>query len=184
MASALALFCACALAVACVPIPCLHALYTEDDQVTDPYFAGKWVDEDQSVWKIEKRADKEYWLRISKDGEQEEMEFELHLVKLGSFLFLDARQKDPHDGCFLRPHLIGRVWIEKDEVRIALLDDDWVKEQIEARKLGLRHEMTDDGIVLTASTKELQEAAVLYAQDEKAFSVKTTLVRLYPEEAR
>jgi hypothetical protein len=184
MASALAVVCACALAVACVPIPCLHSLYTENDLVTDAYFAGKWVDDDQAVWTIEQDSNKEYRLTISKEGEKEEMGFELHLVKLGSFLFLDARQKDPHDGFFLRPHLIGRVWIEKDEVRIALLDDDWVKEQIEARKLGLRHEMTDDGIVLTASTKELQEAAVLYAQDEKAFSVKTTLVRLYPEDAR
>jgi len=50
-------------------------------------------------------------------------------------------------------------------------------ELLEAEPNAVKFESVDDGVVLTASTKELQKFVLKYADDERLFSEEIELVR-------
>mgnify|MGYP001558521172 FL=1 len=113
--------------------------------------------------------------------------FDAYLVKLDKFLFLDIFPKEPEiKGVMYKFHLIPvhtfwRVWIEGDILRLATLNYDWFKDMAKSKKISIPHERLDEHlaerlgggtnsiILLTASTKELHEFVVKYAEDNKAF---------------
>ena len=78
---------------------------------------------------------------------------------------------------FIPSHIFGRVRFEKNNVRLDLLDDDWVKKQIQAGTLGLAHVDTPDGQILSAPTEELRKFALEHVNDEKAFAFTEYLVK-------
>ena len=41
----------------------------------------------------------------------------------------------------------------------------------------VKHELVEDGIILTASTEQLQQFVLKYADDERVFSEETILTR-------
>jgi len=147
----------------------LHPLYTEETLVGDEEFVGKWVDPDQDLWVVEEIYDKCYTMTYKPKGEEKEC------------AFLDVRQRKDWD-LTLPVHLFGRLWIERDEMRIALLVTRWLAKKLEEGQLDLGHENTEDGLVLTASSEELQDFAYLYAQDEEAFTKTVTFQRLLTED--
>jgi hypothetical protein len=57
------------------------------------------------------------------------------------------------------------------------MDPDWLKEMINKKKVKIGYDLIDQGLILTAPTEDLQKFAVKYAEDDKAFSVKTELHR-------
>ena len=58
-------------------------------------------------------------------------------------------------------------WTNQDEMEKLL------KEEPNA----IKHELVEDGIILTASTEQLQQFVLKYADDERVFSEETTLTR-------
>jgi len=188
VAKVLAIVLLLAITSSCDPVPCLHPLYTENDVVEEPMLLGIWAeggDAEKCLWIFEKPAQGGgYTLTWRERDSQQGQEFKIHLVRLGTSLFLDAIETDRHDHLLLPVHMFGRIWITPDEVQIRMLDDEWLKKAIEAGRVDLRHERTDEGIVLTAETRELQNLAMVYAEDEEAFSVKVTLHRVELEPAR
>jgi hypothetical protein len=75
-------------------------------------------------------------------------------------------------------HVIGRVYLEKDKMRIDFLSDQWVSGQAKAGKLTLSSIRIGvetvfsipDRLVLSAATEDLRKFALQHAEDKEAFS--------------
>jgi hypothetical protein len=112
------------------------------------------------------------------------------LVKLGDRRFLDifpdrfpSGESDPNtmklglNAVFFFPcHMFFRVDVVGDQLKIGITHADGIAKLAESEPKGAAYATTDRGLVLTASTKELQTLVTKYAQDERLF-VSITLVR-------
>ncbi|MBI3005004.1 MAG: hypothetical protein HYY49_06260 [Ignavibacteriales bacterium] len=151
----------------------LHPLYSDKTLVFDQNLVGSWVDQDSSMWTFIQTGQKSYELVYTEKGSPGR--FKAHLVKLGKFVFLDLFPEEPvlQNGFYkfhLVPvHSILRVWIEENTLRMAMLDHDWFKNQVDKKKVKLAHEHRGNEIILTAATDDLQKFVVKYANDPKAF---------------
>jgi len=169
----LAILTLAALMTGCVPS--LHPLYTEKDVVFDPALVGTWEEKDgKNTWTFQKSGDKGYELVSTEGGEPGR--FEAHLVQLGKYSFLDTYpeemgpQNDMHKVHLIRAHFIWRIWREGDLLRIATLDNDWLKKLITEKKVQIPHEeLGKDYLVLTAKTQQIQKLVLQFADDPKAF---------------
>ena len=160
----------------------LHPFYTEKTIVFEPKLVGTWVDQDSSVWTFVQSEPKAYELVYTEKGSPGR--FSAHLVKLGKLMFLDLFPREPvlQNGFYkfhLVPvHTILRVWIDEDGLRMAMLNHDWFKDQVDKKKVNLAQERRENEIILTASTADLQKFVVKYADDPKAFPEPAELRRM------
>ncbi len=159
--------------------PSLHPLFTEKDLVFDPGLIGAWVGENEKeTWILQKAGDHTYDLFY--EGERDSAKYEVHLVRLGKFEFLDIYPQVPEmcDHALLIPaHMFSIIRRDGDTLRNAMLNPDWLEDMIARKKLKIAHERLDDRIVLTASTKELQKFILKYAEDMNAFRDPAVLHR-------
>ena len=162
-----------ALVMAGCAVPSLHPLFTEKELVFDPALVGTWGKEDEEgKWVFTRSGEKRYTVD-PQDGEPRK--FEGHLVQLGKFRFLDLYPEDMdikneiYKIHFIPAHTFWRIWIEDDNLRIALMNEDWLKRKIDAKSVSIAHERMDDLIVLTAPTAKLQELVLKHAEDSEAF---------------
>ncbi len=168
-------------------VPSLHPLYTEKDVTFEPILVGVWSEKDKTdTWTFTKSGDNAYELTITEEGVPGK--FEAHLVRLGEMLFLDLYPEEPDiKPNFYKIHLLPvhtfyriRIDKEKDVLGIAGMNPDWLEEAIDSKKVTIAHERLVKGnettIVLTASTKALQEFVVKNAAE--AFGEPAELHRL------
>jgi hypothetical protein len=160
------------LMVAC--IPSLHPIYTEKDLVFDPGLLGTWADkEGKDRLVLVRSGEKSYDFYYTE--EEDSRRFEGHLAQVGGYRFLDLLPADPgmknefYQMHLIRAHTFSRVWIEGDTLRLAFFDHGWVKGMIDQGRMTIAYERSDEGILLTAATAELQKLVVKYAEDPKAF---------------
>ncbi len=78
---------------------------------------------------------------------------------------------------FLPCHTFVRVDAVGDQLKIQFTDDEEFKKLVEAEPKAVSHTETEEHIVLTASTKELQSFVVKYADDKRLFAHEMLLVR-------
>jgi hypothetical protein len=167
-------------------VPSLHPLYTEKDVTYDLTLLGVWGEKDETdTWTFKESEGKAYELIMTQDGTPGK--FKAHLVRLGELQFLDLYPEAPDIGNeFYKMHLVPahtflRINIDKgkDAMRIAAMQPNWLEEAIDSKKVTIAHERPVRGdettIVLTASTKELQEFVVKNAAE--AFGEATELHR-------
>jgi hypothetical protein len=89
------------------------------------------------------------------------------VVRLGDSRFLDITSKDT-PSLAVPAHMIARVWMEKEELRLQVLDSEWLRQKI--RDTGVPHlEVEDEQVILTAPTQELQKFVLLYSAEPRAF---------------
>lgn len=183
----------------CVPVMSLLPYYTDSDKLFDGNLVGEWrvvpdrsqtdegsASDENQRWIFQKTKD-----QTTYDAWQMELGKSVlgrstaTLVKLGDALFLDLGPGDdasdgPHDLRYptVDAHLIARVWIEKNEVKMRFLDVEWVLDQVHAGKFPLARVETPNGLILTASTEELRKFLSVHADDKEAFAVETHLVRV------
>jgi hypothetical protein len=81
---------------------------------------------------------------------------------------------------YVPTHSVWRVRLNRDELVLTPLGDDWVAEQAQEKTLGLRYETVSDTTVLTASPEELREFLLRHAHDDKAFPTPWTYRRQKP----
>ena len=95
---------------------------------------------------------------------------------LGSLLSL---QNQPQAGQDLDTDTLPKVSKHYDyALKMRLTDDDAFEKLIEQDPNAVKHEsLKDRGIVLTASTKELQKFVLKYADDNKLFAEQKLLIR-------
>jgi hypothetical protein len=164
-------------------VPSLHPLYNEKDVVAEPGIVGTWTQENgKDTWTFQKSEEDHYKVVYTESGQSGK--FEVHLVKLGKFLFADFYPEEPEIGNgFYRGHLLpvhtfARVRLEGDKLQLSMLDPDWLKEMIQQKKVRIPHEvLNDEDFVLTAATEELQKLVQTYAEDPKAFSNDSAWLR-------
>lgn len=163
---------AAALSLGCV-VPSLHPLFTADDLVFDPQLVGAWIDDDDTLWMFERSGRQRYRAIVANN--EELSIFEAHLLKLGSHRFLDLlpREEDSDDtfrGLHLVPsHTFYKVEADGVGVRFVALNPDWLEEGLARGHLEISHTWINDHLVLTASTRELQDLVLAIVDDPGAF---------------
>lgn len=143
----------------CGPECSLNPLFEAKDVVFEDAVVDTWItgaatrgnEEEGQIYTFKKLGDNAYELIFPEEGSK--YKSEVHLVRLGKFLFLDAypAKSDSHEekqnkapGPFpqIGVHVFGRIWVEKDFLRIALLDTEWVENM--AKEKGPSY-LVDDG---------------------------------------
>jgi len=181
----------------CIPVMSLHQLYTEEDIVFEENLIGTWVDDsNETTWQF-KPSNKppEVYELIFSDSEGNKGSFVIHLIKLENRFFLDIypsespcgklndpnEAKWPYNKFFLVPaHAFVKIEALEPQLRLRLTDDEGMKKLLKEHPNAIKHEMVEDydgTVVLTASTKELQEFVIKFSDDPRLFTDEIVLTR-------
>ncbi len=95
---------------------------------------------------------------MSEDGDQVSDEEEAGILVAADFML----------HC-VPTHSAWQVHLDRDELALTPLDDDWVDAQAQENTLGLRYATVSDRTVLTASSRELRDFLLRHAHDDQAF---------------
>jgi hypothetical protein len=179
----------------CEPENSLFPLYTAEESMFNERLIGAWrmqksldkKSSDDSYWIFSEGKEKNTYLVRGVDAKKSFGGLALiaHLVRLGAYTFIDFTTPEDSEELNLHPsffpyipsHVFGRVRIEKNYVRIDLLDDDWVKKQVGEGKFTLAHVEGPSGIILSAPTEDLRKFALAHAEDEKTFAFTEYFVK-------
>lgn len=177
------------LLVAAGCIPSLNPLYTDKDLSFDPALVGAWGDMDDASgsWTFTRSGPQSYGLVIRDKGNTSLME--ARLVALGDYRFLDlypnedglaaAKVEDFYRAALVPGHLFLKVLQVEPELRLVLLDEEWLDKLLAADPGAIRHNRAaesgrDHRVVLTASTAELQAFVLKHAGGDEAFPSKNS----------
>lgn len=166
-----------------------HPLYFEDDLIFDISLLGDWEtwEEDQDEgerWTFLRGKDQSYRLIVT-DENGVEGEFDCHLLRLDDNRYLDLFPREPEKGnefhySHLAPcHSFLRIDMESDELRLRIMDFDWLNERLKDGRIKIAHTRRDDGFILTATTKALQKLIRKYA--DEAFSEEAGILKRIQE---
>ena len=188
-----------ALLGGCIPVASLQPLFTQEDLVFEDKLLGTWVDDPNSpetTWEFKRldepeRAGEMAYKLIFSDEEDRKGSFVAHLARLENKLFLDLypselpwEPKDPnkvewvYNTLFLIPaHTFIKIDSIEPQLKMRLTVEDEMAELLKEDPKAVRHALTKDRLVLTASTKELQAFVLKYADDSRAFPNEIVLSR-------
>ena len=173
-------------------ISSIHPLYTSKDVAFDPLLVGEWFDKNNSNrWVFESTADSSYTMTYHENGIILDTsaitisEFEVHLVNLDGHYFLDLYPGENNQikmstllaTTLLPVHLFAKLEYIDGEYLISFLNGEWLKKSIADKKIDIAYEKTNEQIVLTASTQDLQKMVLQNVDNEEAFIEPATLVR-------
>jgi hypothetical protein len=173
----------------------LQPFYTQLDLEADFRLNETWTDKEGDVTFAfeqgrEKGKEKEYELVVKeKDGERQVSgKFDVRLVRQGAFWFLDIYPKNSEGMSefyrmhFIRSHTIARVEMKQDSIQMAFLSASWLEAKIKENSVDTPYLKTDEALLLTGTTEELQELVFRYANDDQAFADPLLLERQRLEE--
>lgn len=170
------------------PVRSLQPLFSEKDIMYSSALVGTWANgEDRYTFK--KASDNSYRILLSEqkstdsvkhtESNGDTMTFVGQLGKLGKSLFLDTYPgREVVDFHLLATHMIFRLWLDADTLRLASLEGDWVKKMIKANRLKIQYTIANGDFILTGSTNELQKIVRPFANDSNAFPNPETFVRV------
>jgi hypothetical protein len=173
----------------------LYPLFTEEDLVFKEELIGTWIEKDgKNTWIFERSGEKEYILHhyeaefevssgVKTQGDT--ATFLVQLGKLNKYYFLDIFPGKPatkvKNGLYnfhlIPVHTFSRVWFDKDTLQLSILNNDWLERMIEKNAFKIPHARSNDQLILTASTEELQQLVIKYAENTKAFPNPAILYR-------
>ena len=169
------------------------------------YILGTWNNsEGEAVWEIYKLDEDTYGMILTTDSMP--AMFKVHMLELSGHYFMDFYPEDfeipveeeeekwldldfnfgttsyPCINDFLSIHLFpvhtfARLEIGKDQITFRRFDMDWLYKLFEQNKIRIAHEQTEDNILLTATTDELQAFVSKYADAKEAYLEPEILVR-------
>jgi hypothetical protein len=168
-------------------------LFEDRVLVSEPGLLGAWTGgKSADAWTFEKAEGREYLLTLrqaeyepgqsignpSKKVPGDAVRFRARLGRLGPGLFLDLVpadkgnpeiRNDVYNASMIPGHLLARIWLERDSLRIVFLDQEWLTDAVKDGWIVLAHVQTESWLVLTAPTAELQAAILKFGENEKAF---------------
>jgi len=177
-----AVFTAASLLMSCVVLS-VYPFYTEKDVVFDATLLGSWTpkDNDKETWQFEKGRDKAYKFTWTNN---KPMVFEGHLFKLKGQAFIDFFAINSEVET-IPPHYLMKVVQGPPTLRLATLNEDWLKKLLKRQPKLARHttiktdpEHSEDyRIVLTAETAELQRFITRHLNADEAWETPTDFER-------
>jgi hypothetical protein len=170
----------------------LHPLYTENDLIFEEKLLGTWAEEgSKETWQF-KRANSDsnkYYEMICIDKEGKKGRFDAGLGKLNNMMFLNIfpKESELNENDFYKFHILpvnSFIKIENIQptLELRVMNPDNLKEMLENDPNLIKHEIVHDRLVLTASTKELQEFLKAHANDEGLFGEPSKMKRVQPKE--
>ena len=163
-------------------VPSLQPLYTDDVLTFEPALIGTWVSADSNdTCVISQAGDSVYDLVYSQQGVP--AKFEGHLAKLGDNLFLDTypedleMKNDYYKAHIVLTHMISKITLNGDSLLLAVLDDQWLGEQVDNDSVNIDFENVGSDILLTSTPQMLQEFIKANANNEDAFPDPATYYR-------
>ncbi len=162
----------------------LHPYYTSKEVIFEPGLVGSWTNTQQSDehWTFQKEKNS-YHLTCVSGGKTNLIQ--VYLFKLSGQMFLDFATLDLD--CDVMPppipsHLLLRVFQLSPSVRMALLNNDWLKALLEKNPKTIHHEMIGDKpddrrVVFTADTAELQQFLAKQLNTDEAWQDSFELKR-------
>ena len=175
-------------------IESLHPFYTEKDLVFEPALVGTWGEpgsNSKESWAFTPSGEKAYRLVVT-DSDGRSGAFEAHLASLNGSLILDLYPEDPKlaASTFYKHHLqkvhsFVRIVKVGPVLTMSVLDVTWLDQFLRKNPKALKHERTEDGILLTASTEELQAFILKHLHTQGAFQDPIDFSRIgdTPQEA-
>jgi hypothetical protein len=170
-----------ACAAGCMPVPSLHPLVEAGEGVEVPGIVGAWGDS-ASVLRIRQVHEDHYYV-TNVDSDSSTVRFDAWFVKLHGRLFADL-VADIEPGAelsgppFLLPmHTIFRVDLAGDSLRLAFLDDEWVRKALDDHRVKARHERLENDVVLTDDSRGLRAMVEKIANESAAFDTSGGFLR-------
>lgn len=177
-----------------------YPLYTEKDLFENEILTGNWTDGDNLQWKFKhpesgnpKITDKKSYILHLTDYDKKETIYNVNIIQLEGIYFLDfyitdiagANSSDSDSKLnywnlhVIPVHTFAKLTVTDNTLQINWFDGEWLKEQIEGKKIKIGHEKNDEILLLTAKTADLQKLVVKYSNTEEAFKdgLAITLVR-------
>ncbi|HEX41020.1 MAG TPA: hypothetical protein ENN81_03050 [Phycisphaerales bacterium] len=181
----------------CVPVVSVYPLYGDKDVVFDERLVGAWTgnpDQPSEQWLFERHSDpalKNTYLLALTDGEGHKGLLQARLVKLEGKLFLDVYPETPPSGSndwantplplnmpfFAAVHSFTRIEFGESGVTIKMTINGEFKKFLAEHPDAVACHETQDRILITAPTRELQAFVLKYADDERLFPGKIELTR-------
>jgi hypothetical protein len=160
--------------VGCIT-PSVYPFYTDKDVVSDEKLIGTWGKNDASkeTWTFVKDGDKAYTLAIIESSGTNMIS--AHLFKLDDHLFMDFLVfKD--DATEIPPHWLMKVDQIRPTLKLEGMNAEWVQDYLDKNPGALRHILapnksgdTNQHVVLTADTKDLQKFVLKHMNEPKFF---------------
>lgn len=79
---------------------------------------------------------------------------------------------------YLPVHTFSKISLNEDSLVISLFKDSWIEEQITDNRVRIKHEKTEDTVLITASTEELQKFIIKYGNMTEAYRDPINLNRV------
>jgi len=165
----------------CACIPSVQPFFTGKDVVFDPALLGEWrakdKEEEPQVWKFGRGKDKAYALTVT-DNDGKKGHFSATLFNLKEHRFLDliaedcefaTNQVDLVGVSMIPGHLLVHVAQIEPDLKMAFFDFDWLEHYLKENPKALAHR-GGDGIVLTATTPQLQRFVLKHVDGGELFS--------------
>jgi hypothetical protein len=186
--------------VGCGSVGSIQRLESGEPLMESANLRGKWVTTDansqeEEYFQIDSATSDIYLVTSLKPNGKLQVLYEVSLVQVGKYTFLDAafsetesgeEHRDAQDMRVLPIHFIGRVWVAGDTMRVGFLNFEWLEKMISNEKVKLPftiHQGHDESLLLlTADSHKLAEFVLQYAEDPDAFSPVLTLHRVGPFE--
>jgi hypothetical protein len=184
----------------------LHPIFTVKDLTYDPKLIGTWNIEregnkerviitnlatENSVelpGNISDIKEKGYLVSYQHEDSRNPERYIAFLARIGKYLYFDyypAYKKEDQkideffEAHFVKMHTSYRVEILNDgSFELSQLDGSYVNSLIDQKKIRINHEIgSDDNIVITASTSELQQYLIKYSDEPEAYDSKKTIFK-------
>jgi hypothetical protein len=172
----LALLAAAALMFSGCLVTSLDPLYTEKDIVADPGIVGNWMSTSDSDSMVILQQDAKSYRVIYVEDKKAPGVYELRLIQLGKHRFYDLFPAAPTGGSdvlqghYFPVHSFGMLERNADSLRFRSLNQDWLKQQLQAHPNLLPHRTSGDALLLTAPTPELQKFVHARAEEPGFFA--------------
>jgi hypothetical protein len=167
----------------CIPLS-LNPFYTEKDLSFDPALVGRWGEQDKGAQVSFEQNGVSAYLMVDLEGDST-LKFEVHLFKVGGKLLMDIYPKSASLGKndLFEMHLIrGHSLLRVDQIAPSLitsgLEKKWLTELLSKDTEALPHVISDDQLVLTATTLELQSFILKHVADENAWEKPSEMIKV------
>jgi hypothetical protein len=155
-------------------VPSVHPLFTENEQISDANIVGIWYTTDSNDTWVFKPQEKGYE-GIYIENNKNMSSFDVKIGKLGKYMFLDVypqkanlADNDFYKSLLVYAHTFLKMELTKDSLKLSVMSPDSIDKLLKSDPNIIKHERVEDGkVVLTASTKELQDFMLKYGVDEK-----------------